>query len=208
MARSFNVIRNFLGRMHFATLGLLVLVCASCRPVVGGQPIENDAVTISKPDELPYENVRLVLAGEVIQAKLLRDKKPDATVFTIVRDGSVLEREVYSTVGTTFRLNEIAGVSYDPPVPLVFEPIVLGDTWNWKGTVKSGIQSLPASCSLHASSESLNVAGGPFSSVKIQMKLGMMVDGANAERMLTFWFVNDRGLVKREVGAASAREPQ
>lgn len=208
MARSFNVISDFLGRNPFAVWVAVLLVCASCKPVVSGQPIENDTVTISKPDELPYENVRLVLAGEVIQAKLLRDKKPDATVFTIVRDGSVLEREVYSTVGTTFRLNEIAGVSYDPPVPLVFEPIVVGDTWNWKGNVKSGIQSLPASCTLQATTESLNVAGGPFSSVKIQMKLGMMVDGATAERMLTFWFVNDRGLVKREVGAASAREPQ
>ena len=186
-----------------------VIFAASCKvnesQLTVGQPL----TTLTKLDALPYSAVRLVLAGEVVPATLKRVEKEGLTEFQIVRDGAILEREVYSFSGSTFQLNEIAGVTYEPPVPLVFDPVAIGDDWVWKGTVKSGSQALPATGKLTASREDLNVAGGPFSSVRISFNLSMKVQPDTvADRSLIFWFVDDRGLIKREVGAASAREPQ
>jgi hypothetical protein len=74
--------------------------------------------------------------------------------------------------------------------------------------VKYGEAEADATSDITAKRETVNLAGGQFETILIDVKLSYTAGGTKpTQRALKFWFSPGKGLVKRELGMSSTREP-
>ena len=67
----------------------------------------------------------------------------------------------------------------------------------------------PATAEIDSSIGKVTMVDGPQTAVRVDVRLHMPAfgDSGAGRRALVFWFVKGRGLVRREFGSESVREP-
>lgn len=198
-------------------VGLGVLVGACGFQVTSPQTGDYKLADLS-PTRLPYPHGSLVIAGTTMPVDVLREEKPGEVVFLLrSKHGAVLEHEAYRFDDEMFSLWRASGALYDPVIPLLRQPVAIGERWNWSGKMIDAIDGhptelpsghRPATATVETVREPLNVRGGPLDSVRVNVVLSMDSGSAQrAERRLTFWFVPGQGMIKREFAYSSTRQP-
>lgn len=162
-----------------------------------------------KPANLPYEEANLVLAGTQVPVVMDELREEGRLTFNLRTHGATVESETYVFDKTGFRFAEGTGERYDPPIPLVRYPVKAGEVWKWKGKIIQGGVTYGGQADISAETYTLNMASGQFESLQVLVELKIDAGSPEAaERNLKFWFVPQRGLMRREFGASSIREPR
>jgi hypothetical protein len=161
-----------------------------------------------RPDHPPYVRANLVLSGTVVPVQVTASRQGDQVRLRLDAHGETLEEELYRLDGDAFRMEYAVGERFDPPVTLMQSPVRPGETWEWAGTLSVGPLSRRATANVVTSREELNLPGGPYDALRVNVTLSLDSGKATpAVRELRFWFAKGRGLVRREFGASSTREP-
>ncbi len=128
---------------------------------------------------------------------------------TLQAHGQDFENEIYRISPQSFELEDAAGERYVEPLPLLKFPMKVGDSWKWVGTMTAGDEPHKATASVVTASENLMLPmSGSTATVLVDVDLTIESGGPSpATRKLRFWFVKDKGLVKRQFGIGSSREP-
>ena len=146
--------------------------------------------------QIPVE-VKQVLLGETL-------------TYTIDAHGQTFETEVYEVKGDSFSLLDAAGEHYSPSLPLLKFPLTVGETWKWTGSMTAGEAPHKATATVSTTEESILLAPPLGTTPSILVVVDLSIEnGAQkpATRKLRFWFVKKKGLLKRQFGSASSREP-
>ncbi len=151
----------------------------------------------------------LTLAGDAIPVAVACTSTSGTVDIKLTAHGAVFEQEQYLQTQDSFDLLNAAGETYDPPIPLARAPMHIGDKWNWSGKMKSGDVGHVAKATITTMKERLFPAGAaPADAVKVQVDFE--VDGGGptpAKRRLVFWMAQNLGVIKRQFGETSMREP-
>jgi len=136
-------------------------------------------------------------------------QKGEEMTFTFTAHGQTFETEIYKVNDSGFSLEDAAGERYEQALPLLKFPMNVGDTWSWTGSMVAGDEPHKASATVTTSSETILLpATGSVPSILVVVDLAIEGGGPKpATRKLRFWFVPGKGLLKRQFGSASSREP-
>lgn len=168
------------------------------------QELFHDNATL-RPHSLPYQRAALILAGTTIPVDVSVLTSGDLIRFRLKAHDAILEEETYRVLPQGLQLVSAAGERYDPPIFIVRYPFRDGDRWSWNGTIESGDRHRQATAVVSVEGEKINLAGGQFDAIRVDVQLTYV--GEPARRTLSFWFNPGHGIVKREFGAGSTREP-
>lgn len=187
---------------------LLTIALAGCKPKGATGPALPDIATF-KPDALFAEKAVLEYGGMKAPVQMRRTQAGDRVSFSLIAHGQTFETESYLLSGEEFAFVSI-DEAFDPPIVLFRSKMPIGETWEWAGTLSSGGRSHTAQATVKTSGEQLFLkAAGQQDTLKVQVDLSIESGGPKpAARQLTFWFVNGRGIVQREVGTATVRRPE
>jgi hypothetical protein len=148
------------------------------------------------------------MKGMVMKGALERKEAGSLTTIAVKVGGQLLEEELYRTDGGSLAFAGSSVESYDPPVLLAKSALSVPDTHAWKGSMTLAGKKFPAEAQVSAANESLNVAGGPYESIRITAKLTIKTNAPKSiERQLTFWLAPGKGIVKRAFDDSSERVP-
>ncbi len=188
--------------------GLAVFGLKSLRQSGPSGPPLNVNIADVSPELLNKQEAQLVLSGLKVPVTLAVEKKDGKILVKSMAFEEALEVEGYQVTDSELMLTDAIGENYDPPVPLLRADLQQGETWDWKGTISSGANPYSVRAELSVNNEKLNLPGVDDNAVHVRMVL--FIDGVGpkpAKRELGFWFVPKKGLIKRDFGAASKREP-
>jgi len=103
-----------------------------------------------------------------------------------------------------------AGETFDPPLPLLIFPMTVGDSWKWKGTMIADEARSKAEAKIVSQVSKAELKGSTVPSVKVMVDLQLAENQQSkpVKRTLSFWVVEGKGVVRREFGEESVREPQ
>jgi len=87
--------------------------------------------------------------------------------------------------------NRFNGIELTPPLPLLKNPVELGESWKTK--VEMGDQTVEISCAVADAEEKISVPAGEYHAVKLTVET--KVDGAQI--LSDYWFAADIGIVKQ-----------
>ena len=162
-----------------------------------------------KPDAAIPKIANLKIGQVEVPVKVRQEATGDQLVLKLDAHGQTFEKEVYHVGETSFDLVEGAGEIYKEPLPILKFPFSIGDAWTWTGTMSAGNEPHEATAKIATSEEPLLLpVEGSTPSVLVVVDLSIKGSGPTpATRKLRFWFVKDKGLVKRQFGIASSREP-
>lgn len=196
--------------MRAANVGigaLLIAVLAGCRPQ-GGSGVEIATAVELMPDALYNESATLNYGGTPVDVTMKRVANGQEVSFLLSAHDEVLESEVYQSTTGEFALVSI-DEKFEPPLPLLKFPMTVGESWNWSGELVAGGLRHRATAKITPSTEQLFLTKtGGVDTVKISVALQIDSKTPNpAKRPLTFWFARGKGIVKREIGTATSREP-
>ncbi|MBV6457553.1 MAG: hypothetical protein HONBIEJF_00666 [Fimbriimonadaceae bacterium] len=162
-----------------------------------------------KPDGLPYTKANLILAGTLFPVEMSRAVNGTTVKFTLTAHDEVIEEEIYESTKEKFAILDLAGETYKPALPLLQFPIKPGDVWKWQGEMIAGGIVRKATAKVTISEDKLNLADGVYETLKSSVELEMPSGGPTpAKRILSFWFVKEKGMIKRDIAASSTREPR
>ena len=161
------------------------------------------------PDSSPGKTASMVMAGTPIRVELSTEETGTQFRILLKAHQQTFESESYQSGPCGFSLVEASGDKYSPDLDLIRFPMSVGDVWNWEGVVSSGDIRRKATATVRSESTNLYLEGAPVEAVKVSVDLALFSEGAKlpANRKLVFEFVPNRGLVRREFGDASVREP-
>lgn len=127
----------------------------------------------------------------------------------LVAHGQVFETEGYVLSDKSFDLVDAAGEHYEPKLPLLKFPMKVGDTWSWAGEMTAGQEPHKATATVTSTNDSVLLPGlGTTDTVLVVVDLSIESGGPTpANRKLRFWIANGKGVIKRQFGVASSREP-
>jgi hypothetical protein len=189
-------------------LGVLVILSlAGCRPG-GDQGITIATAVELLPDALYQPQATLNYGGTPVLVEMKREAAGQEVRFLLSAHGEVLETEVYRSSTSEFSLISI-DERFEPPLPLLMFPMTLGKPWEWAGELVAGGVRHGAKATISPSTEQLFLTKtGGVDTVKIDVDLKIdSKTSTPAKRHLTFWFARGKGIVKREIGTATSREP-
>lgn len=196
-----------MGAARFLGFALIAMSVAGCRPG-SDQGVAIATAVELLPDALYQPKATLNYGGTPVVVEMTRSTSGQEVRFELSAHGEVLETEVYQSTTSEFALVSI-DEKFVPPLPLLKFPMTLGEPWDWKGELVAGGVRHRAEASISSSSEQLFLTKtGGVSTVKIHVELKIdSKTSTPAKRHLTFWFARGKGIVKREVGTATSREP-
>ncbi|MFZ4508440.1 MAG: hypothetical protein ACOYON_12170 [Fimbriimonas sp.] len=198
--------------MKVALLGsaLVALGVNGCTspPEAKGKVAFFDASAL-KPDALPGERAQLILAGTEVNVALKQEQKGTKTHLLLLAHDEVFEHELYDSSPTAFRLENASDNVYTPGIDLLRFPLAFGDQWDWKGKETVGGISRNASAGITTVADKLYIDGVPVETVQVSVDLKLEAEGSGpvAHRKLAFWFAPGKGVIRREFGSASVRQP-
>lgn len=185
-----------------------------CDPGRGGSGGGGTGAALDAPAEInPDAKIPLKASlkiGEIeMPVAVKQSQTGEAVRIDLEAHGQVLESESYLAKSNSFELSAVAGENYKDPLPLLKFPMKVGDTWNWVGTMTAGDEPHKASATIITSTDKvLLTASGSQEAVLVVVDLKIESGGpVSAQRKLRFWFVKNKGLVKRQFGTASSRDP-
>lgn len=161
------------------------------------------------PAAAPEPHEVLTLAGDKIPVEVAARQSNGALTLLIQAHGSVFDREEYRNDLDSFGLSYAAGERYEPPIPLLRFPMNVGQAWSWKGTMTESAAPIRAHADVRTSMSKLAIGGTPQSAVQVEVALYLQENPQEdpKRRDLTFWFVEGKGVARREFGTESARGP-
>jgi len=166
-----------------------------------------DAQTV-RADRVASADGELILAGSAVEVTIKPVRRGDELEITLLAHDRALERERYRTNAHGFALMEAAGERYDPALPLLRFPMQVPERWDWSGTVVTGGRRQSAKARVATELETLNIPGGPYRTVRIDVTLTVTSGTTPVERALRWWIAPGQGIVRREFGTGSARGPR
>ncbi len=205
-------------RSRQLTWGLLLLVAlvgsliaSTCgkpsgRLVKKGTGIAINSSADLRPDADPGPE-KIVYAGTVVPVETKRNNVNGDYVMDFWYKGYSMETEKYKSTPSEFDLVNAAGEDYSPPLPLLYFPMNAGDSWKWSGQMVTEPISHNATAIISTREDEINVGTMAHALV---VEVDLSIDNGTstpATRQLTFWFVKDKGVVKRDFGASTSRIP-
>jgi hypothetical protein len=129
--------------------------------------------------------------------------------FDLVAHGEVFETEEYEDGPRQFSLLYSGEERYNPPLPLLQFPFGFGDKWDWNGSMTSGGIPRKASATVITASDRLYYGNQSHETVRVSVGISLSANPGSPplRRDLTFWFEPQSGIVKRQFGSASIRQP-
>ena len=116
-------------------------------------------------------------------------------------NGQPVQDETYIvTASGVSRAKSGAGgsVSVSPPVQVIKNPMVVGKSWTWKGTISPGAQTIAANATLKVGArEAVKSAAGTFNAFRVDMVLNFSVQGRAFKIPNSYWFAPGAGLVRQ-----------
>ena len=190
-----------------AIAGLVTVLSFSCTPAHKG--IRIDSMAELAPETVPGTSAELMLAGTSYSVQISVKRNEDRMELILLSHGEPFEIERYQVSADRFSLLDAAEEHFVPALPLLKFPLRIGDGWSWAGTMKTGDISRQASAKIVSAWETLFVSGVSHDSVKITVDLAFDANKGKPplKRQLVFWFEPKAGLIKREFGTASIRQP-
>lgn len=196
----------------FLCLGLLgSLACtlgsAPSSPAIasaGGHYLPKSSAIL--PTTAPPAKALLTLSGTPYTVGVRSSLKQSEFVIELTKGNQELDRELYSNDWDGFRMREVGGEVYNPPIDLLRFPMKVGDSWTWDGHLGSGLK---ADATVTTAEDTVFVSAAPHTCVRVQVALRFLAVGGedHATRTLTFWFSPKHGLFKRQYDNLSVREP-
>jgi hypothetical protein len=161
------------------------------------------------PDALPGKTSDMVLAGTRIPVQIVTKHDGQEFMIELRAHGQTFEQERYVDGPTAFSFHGTSDETYVPDIDLVRFPMHVGDSWDWSGTVSSGGISRKASAEVKTSPKSLYFGDASAQAIEVEVDLSLFSQGEKlpASRKLKFDFVPGQGILRREFGDASVREP-
>lgn len=194
-----------------AILGILAGCILKPPTPTQSDPVEktyNDAASLN-PAGLPYSSGTLILAGTPVPIGLTRAEKDGTVTFDLTAKHVVLESEKYISDENKFQFVSLSEESFSPPISILRFPFTVGETWKWEGSANLGKNQKPATAELTSATETINLSAGVYKCIRVSVDLTVETSsGAKSKRMLKFWFQPKVGLIKREFGYSSTREPK
>lgn len=184
---------------------IFVLCLAGCR----NEPEAGSRGALVHFDELNLEMVPprsvLTVGDRDLQVEVNRTKTGDSNEIRLTLNGQTIDTERYQISKGLFALEQAAGETYRPPLPILVFPLRIGDRYEWKGQLVAGELIHRASAKVSTATETLFM---PSSNQALRVQVDLSVDvGSNpSQRQLNFWFIKGGGLVKRAFGS-SVRAP-
>ena len=162
-----------------------------------------------RPDAQPGKTADLVLAGTAYPVTLRQTRNAGRVELDLISHGEVLESERYEIGSQSFSLLDAAEEHFLPALPLLRFPLTIGENWTWTGTMTTGRIPRPATASVAISTADLFAGGASHDTVKAMVDLSFEANPGRAplKRQLSFWFDPNDGLIQREFGTASVRQP-
>jgi hypothetical protein len=195
-------------KLNFLVGFALLLAVAGCRT---SSTAKGDAIASFqdlKPDATIPEKASLAIGKIVMPVDITQKFDGGDMKIELEAHGQVLETEIYEIGPESFSLIEAAGERYDEPLPLLKFPFSVGETWKWVGKMTAGQEPHKASASISTSQEAIMLPSGSTDTVLVVVDLSIESGGPSpANRKMRFWFAKDKGVVKRQFGDASSREP-
>jgi hypothetical protein len=157
----------------------------------------------------PGKTALLTMGGVAVPVELSQEQTGDTIVLKMKAHGASVDWETYESTVARYSVKYAEGETYSPAVDLIRYPMRVGDSWDWSGSMVAAGQKRPAKALIQTSAAKLTLAEGPVPAVKVALRLSMPATATMpaAERTLSFWFVENRGLLRREFGTESIREP-
>ena len=216
MTRRIGIFRLLL-LASIVVLGVVWMV-AGCRSTpTSGSPLTRigtgntiESASQLRPDATPGNKTLLTLGATQLPAEIVRIEDKGNVTFDIRSHGDGIERETYRLEPGRFLLVEAAGETYVPPVDLLRFPLRTGDAWRWKGQLSNGAGNRSATADITTSSSRIFIPhSSSVEAVFVEVNFKIEAPGADtpAERRLAFWFGSGTGILKREFGFGSMREP-
>ena len=190
-------------------VALMMLLCFGCcsSPVRHGAEISyNDDYF---PDKLKHTHATLKLGNMDLRAELSLIKSDQTIIIQAIKEGIVLDEEIYRVTTEGVWLLQIGeGEEFEPGITLLKYPMKIGDKFDWKGHLVYGNRKIKSDAVVTTRTETISLATGSAEAVKSEVVLKIH-DGSPtpAERKLDIWFVKGEGPVKRDFGNR-IREPR
>lgn len=160
-------------------------------------------------DKLERDEANLILAGTKIPVAIRQERDGDRYKILVRAFDQTLEEESYRISKDEFLFEHLSGERFEPPIPIVRFPLTVGDKWDWTGDAFLGPLSRPASATVSTANDKLNLASGNLETVRVVVDLTVKTGrGTMADRKLQFWIKPRAGVVRREFGSSSLREPR
>lgn len=173
-----------------------------------------DAASL-KPDALPPKAANLVLASAEIPVELKANVENGKMTLVWLADYEekigkpvVAETESYMFSDAGFSFVSGPHESFDPAIRLIKYPLTVGDKWDWNGKVVTGMTSARAKAQIETSADTLNIPYGNFGTLLVTVKMHMDTGTEGVNRTFKFWFKPGEGLIARELGQSSSRQPR
>ena len=200
-------------------IALIVLIAASLTGCVERKADSGWSITVGvkaaryhadslKPDTVPYEDCRIVMNGHTFPVQVATSAQNGLIRHSFSSQDVVIESETYRLSPGSFELVAYGDETFTKPIPILKFPLVVGDSWTWQGSFGATQSLIPATAEIRTESEPLALANFPQSdSVRTEVTLQYGAAAKPTERKLMFWFVEGRGMVKRQIHFGSTRQP-
>ena len=201
-------------RPNLITTLALICVLGGCKP---NGVFQNDSSSTGtgaawtlqelKPETAPADGSELRLGGTHLPVKIVATNEQGKLTFKMMAHDVVLDTEVYDVQSDKFSLVTMGYETAEPPIPLLKSPMHVGDKWEWEGKINSGNPHATKAV-ISSRPDKLYIQDKQLDSIVVEVNLSMDSGAPTAaQRRLSFWFVPGRGLVKREFGSGSIRQP-
>lgn len=197
--------------MRYAPHAALVVayLLAGCAPKTGGSGPEIATSSAINPAAMLPKAAKLKIGEIDMPVEVQQTVKGSEIQLDLVAHGQVFETEGYVLSDASFDLVDAAGEHYEPKLPLLKFPMKVGDTWTWSGEMTAGQEPHKATATVTSTKDSVLLPGlGTTDTVLVVVDLSIESGGPTpANRKLRFWIANGKGVIKRQFGVASSREP-
>lgn len=187
-------------------------LCGGCS--CGRSHTPSSAIIVESPEDFapattPGATADLILGGNKYPVNIRAKKDGDQVTFLLLDHGEVFESETYQSTDKAFSLVNAADEKYDPPLPLLKFPMRDVEKWSWSGNMVTGTIARKATATISTTREPLYLKSSPHETLKVTVDIGLEANPGKAPlwRQLVFWFEPGAGIIKREFGSASVRQP-
>lgn len=186
------------------------LAGSSCRstPAPSEQgPLIASAADLN-PNKLAFSKSVLTIGGTKVDAR--SESKYEGKTLTIDSfvAGEKMDSEIYRSDDQGVSLLTVTSETFDPPISIIKYGMHVGDTWSWSGKANAGGIVHAVSAKVTTASDNLFISNIAQHDV-IRVDINLAYDSGTekpALRKMQFWFVKDKGIVKRSFGGTLIRE--
>ena len=195
------------GLIAIALIGVGLYSCTRAPNGQSGNTLFQTSADL-KPDANPGPKAVLRLLTTDIPVEVSQEVESNDVTLELIAKGEEIEVEKYRSTIEKFELVQAASESFEPPLTLLKFPLEDGAKYSWEGQLKMGEIGPEATAKITVAKDSLNEKG--YSGAAVLSRVELSFDGGaptKAVRTLKFWFVEGKGVLKREFDKGSARLP-